>query len=259
MHVTQGAAALLALAMVMPAPARTPSPDLSLAQVIDRHVAARGGALALDAVRQIQVDLEIHENGQSIEGRYAADRGRLVRIDIYAEGRLVYREGVDSEGVWLWADGQPEPGPSTAVGAANALLHGAEMHLFALHRFQGRGHALSLMPPEILDRVEYQVVKVRFATGHTSFLYIDPESWLIARRRDVRAYHPDADETKKPVETRFSDFRTAGGIVYAYASDDFDLESNRLISAQRVTRIVVNPDIPPAGFDRRHAAPARLH
>jgi len=65
--------------------------DLSLQQVIDRHVAARGGAAKLDAVRALAVDMQIVEKGEVIEARYRCDKSPAYRIDIYAGGIRKFR------------------------------------------------------------------------------------------------------------------------------------------------------------------------
>jgi hypothetical protein len=224
----------------------------ALQRIVDRHVRARGGAAALDRVRSCLVELDITERGQTISGRYAADAAGLVRIDIHAGGELVYREGVDSQGVWLWPQGDAAPRASEATGAANALLHGAENHLFGLHRFAERGHRLRLMPAERIDGVEYPVIEVVYRTGHTSYFYVDPESWLLVRRRDRRAYHPDADATQQRIETLFSDFRSVDGVVASHHDVDREVGSGTVLASHQVTRRILNPRLPPGVFDRTY-------
>jgi hypothetical protein len=223
-----------------------------LDDIVARHVAARGGATALDRVRSCLIELDINERGQTIQGRYAASVDRLVRIDIYAGGNLVYREGVDREGVWLWPGGETAPRPSVATGAANALLHGAENHLFGLHRFAERGHRLRLMPAERIDGRDHHVIEIVYSTGHTSYFYVDPQSWQIVRRRDQRAYHPDADTTQQRVETRYSDFQTISGVVAAHRNVDVDLANGTVMATNQITRRVLNPELPAGLFDRAY-------
>jgi hypothetical protein len=234
-----------------------PAQSLSLEEIVARNVEARGGAAALDNVRQIAIEPEIHEAGNVLRGRYAADPAGLVRIDIYADGKLVFREGVDAEGVWLWPAGKPEPEPSKAEGAANALLNGAEMHLFGLHRYAERGHALTLMPSETIEGVTYHVVRAALGTGHTVYFYLDPKSWQIVRRRDERAYHPDVDQTRQRIETRFSDFRTVSGVVFPFYSEDVEIGGRKLGHA-KVLSLKINPGLAPSRFDRRIASAPEL-
>ena len=234
-----------------------PSAAFTLDEVIRRHVEARGGAAALDRVQACLIDVEIAEGGQTLLGRYAADASGLVRIDIHVADALVYSEGVDREGVWLWSRRDPAPSPSAATGAANALLNGAEGHLFGLHRYRERGHRVRLMPAVRIEGVDHEVVEIAFTTGHVSYLYIDHAAWLIARRRDERAYHPDASEERQRIETIFSDYRDVDGALYAFRNVDRDLDTGSQLSTNQVRRRVTNPDFPEGMFARTYQPPAR--
>ena len=244
-----GAASAAALA------ARTPK-ALTLDEIVRRNTRARGGRAALDHVRALQIDVEIKEGGMTLNGRYAADTAGLVRIDVYADGKLVGGEGVDKAGVWLLGKDGPEP--SKATGAANALTNGAENHLFGWHRFSERGHKLALMPAATIDGTTYPVVEVRYSTGHVSYFYVDPKSWLAVRRRDERAYHPDVSDTKQRVETRFADFTAFEGVVAAHLNEDYDLATGKLLSTNRVLSRRINPPLQPDYFDRNRRASATL-
>lgn len=234
---------------------RTP-PRLSLSDVIRRNTLARGGAAALDRVRALHIDVEIVEGGQTLTGRYAANVDGLVRIDIYADGKKVYAEGVDGKGVWRWTGGPDPAQPSTAAGAANALTNGAENHLFGWHRFAARGHKLALMPPAVIDGITHQVVEARFNTGQISYFYVDPVSWQAVRRRDERAYHPDVSTTKQQVETRFSEFVSIEGVATAHLNTDFDLATGKILSTNRVLARHPNPRLSSDYFERDQRAPA---
>jgi hypothetical protein len=226
---------------------------VGLTDIVRRNTRARGGAHALDRVRSIAVDVEIVEGGQTLNGRYAASTDGLVRIDVYAAGALVGAEGIDASGVWILAKDGPKP--SVATGAANALMHGAENHLFGWHRFPERGHKLTLMPTETLDGVAYAVVEVRYSTGFPSYFYVDPASWQAVRRRDERAYHPDISQARQRVESRSLDFRFVDGVVAPHRNEDYDIDTGKLLSVNRVLERRINPQLPPDHFDRHRRAP----
>lgn len=256
-HLTRRAALAAAGALIGSAcaPLKLGGGPLTLDEAIRRNTLARGGAAALDKVRSLQIDVELNEGGQMLGGPYAATTAGLVRVDIYVRGKNVYSEGVDSVGVWRWTGG-PEPAqPSTAAGAANALTNGAEQHLFGWHRFRERGHAMALMPPELIGGVSYAVVEVRFATGQTSYFYVDPATWQAVRRRDERAYHPDNDQTKKRIESRFFDFVAVDGVLLSHRSEDIDLATGKTLATSRVISRRINPPLPAGYFDRDRRAP----
>jgi hypothetical protein len=249
-----GRRAVLAAAAALPggllSACATQAPRLDA--IIARHVAARGGAAALDRVRTCAIELEITEGGQTFPARYYASVERLARIDIIIGGQRVYSEGVDAEGVWLWPADQPAATPSVAEGAANALLHGVETNLVGLHRFAERGARLAPMPAEALDGVAHHVIECTFATGHVTCFYLDPSTWMIARKRDRRAYHPDLDAAQQRVESRFSDFQSVDGVVAAHRNDDYDIDTRALLSTARVLSRRLNPDLPEGLFRRSH-------
>ena len=233
-----------------------PVARLTLDQVIRRNTLARGGAAVLDGVRSLWINVELNEGAQTLGGPYAANTAGLVRVDIYVGGKNVYSEGVDRAGVWRWTGG-PEPAqPSTATGAANALTNGAEEKLFGWHRFRERGHAMALMAPELIDGVGHAVVEVRFSTGQTSYFYVDPVTWHVVRRRDERAYHPDNDQTRKRIESRFFDFVRVAGVVGSHRSVDIDLTTGATLASSRVLERRINSALPADYFDRDRRATA---
>ena len=229
--------------------------EASLADVIADHTRARGGAEALDGIKSAAIDVEITENGQTFAIKYyaIADPQPLARVDVIIDGARVYSEGVDTEGVWLWPGDEPQARASVAEGSANALVHGVESNLVGLHRFAERGHALALAPREAIDGVEYYVVETTYSTGHKTYFYIDPTSWMITRKRDERAYHPDVDQTKQRVESRYSDFQESDGVVHSNRNEDIDLNTGQVLSTNRVLKRTMNPALPEGLFDRGYS------
>jgi hypothetical protein len=228
--------------------------EASLAQIIERHTEARGGAAAIDRVNSAAIDVDIRERGQTYLVKYhaVADPAPRARVDVVVDGRTVYSEGIEDDGVWLWDRSEPAAKASEAVDAADALFHGVEFNLVGLHRYERRGHRLKAMPREKIDGVSYYVLEVAYSTGPRSYFYIDPETWLIARRRDERAYHPDLDPTKTRVESRYSDYRQAAGVLFNDKSEDFNLDSGELLATNTVLKRVINPELPANLFDRSY-------
>ena len=251
-----GSAALQGLAACAAnAAATSASAALTLQEVIARNTEARGGAAALDKMHSIVMESEWLEGGQKLDLRYAANRAGMVKVEAYLDGKFIGSEGVDKDGVWIMTKKGPKP--SVATGAANALTHGAEDKLFGWSRFKERGNTLSLLPPETIDGVTYQVVQVRYASGHVSNFYVDPKTWLAVRRRDQRAYHPDVDQKeKKQIETVYSDFQEVGGVIQSHNDTDYDLTTGKPMGSHPVVKRLVNPDLPADYFDRHRKAPA---
>jgi hypothetical protein len=237
--VTPGLAAL-ALAAAAPLP---------LAEIVARNTEARGGRAALEAVQRLEYDLRIVEPTFSAEVVYRVDRQGRMRIDVSVGGRRVFSEGYDGTRGWQWAGDAPHATEASAAGTA-ALRHGPQLpgHILGLHELAARGHRLESAGVERLDGVDYQVLKLTLDDGFVTHYYLDPRTWLVVRGRDHKAFHPDVDPARKWLETRHSDFRTVGGVVKAYKTENVDLATGQVVGTTTVTAVRVNPGFEPGLF-----------
>ncbi|MFL6722474.1 MAG: hypothetical protein ACJ8FT_11840 [Sphingomonas sp.] len=229
--------------------ARSGSLAPSLTEIIDRHTKAVGGAAALDSVRSKWVSLTITEKGQAIDGVYQCVGVPEWRIDVYAGGKHVFCEGLDRRGPWLWPGSDPAP-KNAAADARRTGIQGIEFHLYGLHRFRSRGHQLFLDAPQTIDATRYYVIRVLMRDAYETFLFINPTTFLIDRRRDQRAPHPDLDPTRKFLETRYSDYRPVDGIMTAYLEDQYNLTDGTLVNRSAVKQVHYNGASTPQAFDR---------
>jgi hypothetical protein len=172
-----------------------------------------------------------------------------MRIDITAGGKRVYLEAFNGSRAWQWkGSGEPVEESKTATGA---LRHGIELpgKLFGLHEVQGRGHKLALVGRELVDDTDYYVLRITFSDGVSTTLYLDPKTWLITRRRDVRPLHPDLDPTPTTIETKMTDFRKVDNLVFSFASTDTDLKTGKVLEKVTVREITLNPPVREGFFD----------
>lgn len=221
----------------------------TLEEVIERNTEATGGRAAIEAVRAIQVDLRIVDPGFSVDGVYRAVRPGKMRIDVMSGGKHVFTETFNGARAWQW-EGKGEPIDASPTAAA-ALQHGVELpgKLFGLHEARQRGHKIDLTGRETVDGVKYYVLRLIFADGYTTSLYVDPKTWLITRRRDFRPLHPDVDPTPTTIETRYADFRRIAGVLFAFANTDVDLTTGKVLETTTVKSILVNPAVAESIFE----------
>src|SRR5215475_11564024 len=83
-----------------------------------------------------------------------------------------------------------------------------------------------------------------FPDGASTTLYLDPKTWLIRRRRDVRPFHPDMDPTPTTIETKMTDFRKVDNLVFSFASTDTDLKTGKILEKVMLREITLNPPVP---------------
>ncbi|HEX8279900.1 MAG TPA: hypothetical protein VF551_00870 [Chthoniobacterales bacterium] len=222
---------------------------ITLEEIIARNTAAMGGAAAIENVRAMEVHLHISDPGQfEVDGVYRAARPGRMRIDIMADGKRVYMERFDGEKGWQWQQGKGEQEEGATPTAA--LRHGVELpgNLFGLHEVQQRGHRLVLSGREQIEDVDYYVLQMTFSDRDETKLYVDPSSWRITRRRDLRALHPDIDPTPTTIESRKSDWRQVSGVWFAFATEDVDVETGKVLERAKIKEIKVNPTLDTAIF-----------
>lgn len=227
----------------------------TLASIVRRHTKAMGGAAALDRIRSKRAVLAIQESGQRFDAVYQCTADPAWRIDIYVGGKHMFCEGLDAAGPWLWPGGDAAA-RDAVPDARRTGIQGIEFHLFGLHRFPERGHMLTLDAPQMIDGVRYHVIRVVMRDAYETFLFINPANWLIERRRDERAPHPDIDAKRKFVETRYSDFRSVQGVVSAFRNVQTDLNTGKTINTSTVESVAYNRRFASGTFTRRFVAPA---
>jgi len=223
---------------------------MDLESLIARHVEARGGEAAIEAVQSFETDIRIVEPTFTVDGRYVATRDGRMRVDISVKGERVFTEALDHGNAWSWS---PDEGVRTASAqGAAALRRGIEspFKLFGLHEMRRRGHRLELSGRESIGGVDYHVLRLTLDDGFESRYYIHPESWLIARDRQLRALHVDMNPEPEWIETVYDDYRAVDGVMYAHRQTERKLDSGELLATVTVSAIRLNR---PVSDDQFHA------
>lgn len=218
--------------------------SVTLDDIINRNINAMGGRQAIEAVHSIAIDLHIVDPGFAVDGTYRAERPGKMRIDITAEGKRVYTEAFDGRRGWQWKGKGTEIVEESAKATA-ALRHAVQLpgNLFGLHELRQQGHQIELAGRETIEGTNYHVLKLTLSDGYTTTLYVDPQSWLITRRRDVRALHVDIDPTPTTIEQRMSDFREVGGVVRPFANTETDLKTGKVLETTTIRAVTMNPEL----------------
>jgi len=220
-------------------------------EVIERHTKAMGGRAAIEAIQSIEIDLHITDPKFAVDGSYFAARPGKMRIDVNAGGEHVFTEAFDGQKGWQW-EGKGTAQKVATEKATPALRHGVELpgKLFGLHELKRRGHRIELDRREKIDGINYYVLRLTLSDGYLTTLYVDPKNWLVTRRRDVRPLHVDVDPTPTTIEQRNSDFRTIGGVQFAFASSETDLQSGKVLETAVIRGVKINPALVSSFFER---------
>ncbi len=221
---------------------------LDEAEVLRRHVAARGGAAAIEAIESVDVTVTIDE-GWVAEGRYRAVRSGSMRIDVSIDGERVFTEGLHDGAAWAMRQGETSGSPITDE-EARILWRGVLGNLYGLHEYEDQGVEVTVSGPEQLEDRSYWVVDLLHEDGFADRYYLDADTYLIARQRSDHALHPAADPEKKRFETRYSDYRRLGGVLSPFLVEKFDLATGERVQRTEVRAKAVNAAIEGAIFRR---------
>ena len=195
----------------------------------------------------MEVDFKMQERGATLDAVYKVSREGRMRIDILKDGKRIYTEAYDGRQGWDWAE---EGTKATIDPHGDALWHGTQFPgtIFALSDMAALGHRLEYVGREQIDGVNYYVLKLTLRDGFETYRYVNPETWLIDRGRDFRAFHPAVNDRKTWVETLWSDYPDVGGVLRPFVSTNVDLTTARQLARQEISAYKVNPSFDPAIF-----------
>jgi hypothetical protein len=221
----------------------------TLDDVVEHNTNARGGRAAIEAVKTVELSLNIIEPTFAAEAVYRAARPGRMRIDVSSGGKHSVTEAFDGENAWEQQGDQP-PKPASPKGAA--LHRGVELpdKLFGLHELKSRGHKLELTGREKIDGINYYALRLTLADSYTTTFYVDPTNWLLTRRRDLRPLHVDVDPTPTTIEQVSSDFRRVAGVQFPFLSVETDLRTGKELSRTIIGSIKVNVPLDESIFQK---------
>ncbi len=222
-------------------------PDLE--NLIERHTAALGGLAALSAIRTMRFQ------GRLVEPAFTLEEFNVIRMKPHFQkvwlpaGEGWFAEGYD--GVCAWEKPVADEHGHPVEGApADALRHALELPgvMRPLPEFIARGNAVELMGTEEIDGRVVYLLKTTLADGFVKAWYMDAETHLFTRTRDVRAFHPTVDMTENHVETIFSDYRTVNGVMVAFRESQRDWVTSVALGELTWHSVEINVDLSAADF-----------
>ena len=224
-----------------------PEPPADLDRIVTNNRHAVDGQQDTSGIESLEIGLAMQEHGKTLDADYKVTRDGRMRIDILQDGRRVYTEAYDGHRGW----DQGQDGSAPVVDPhGDALWHGTQFpgQIFTLSDMRANGHTLEYTGREILDGVDYYVLKLTLSDGFVTYRYVNPSTWLIDRGRDFRAFHPGIDPHQTWVETHWSDYRPVQGLLYSFASENMDLNTGKQLALQKLTSLKINPKFDPAVF-----------
>jgi tetratricopeptide (TPR) repeat protein len=247
-----GSAALLATrsisvaAALLVASQRLHAQQSAAADIVARHLEARGGAERLRSMETVVYSGGLYREGSYVgSGRafMAMARPYFKIVGDPADSSSDFREGYDGSS-WEW---YRSPGIVVrTVGAANAAMrHNLDPDgPFSDYREKG-SRVDRVADATIAGRKTFGIL-LTLRDGSRALYLIDQQTYLISAVRKVAPIH--AFGAQVATEERVSDYRAVDGILFAFASTEVDIATGKELNSMTWHSIEVNRKLPPEWF-----------
>jgi hypothetical protein len=225
-----------------PATARPPTADPTLDEIIEKHIAARGGLARITAIQSLMLTGRIQFTPE-VEAPITVRirRPNQIRQDFILQTRTGTRAYDGSIG---W---QRMPGPSGGPTAVE-LLRDAELKNMQdeaesaidgpLVNYRARGHRVELAGKALFEQKSCFVLTVTLRSGHVMRQYLDAATFLEVGERLTRFVNGKETE----IESTIGDYREVGGVLFAHLFVSGTADHPRE-SRLQFEKIVVNPQM----------------
>ena len=231
---------LLAAAALAPGMARSETVDSLLA----KHIAARGGLVALQAVTSVTSTGKLRPPGFDGDLAYSETivRGGKVRVNITLQGLTAVQSYDGTAGWQIQPFGGRKDPEKLSDDDVKSLQEEADFE-GGLVDAKAKGNTLTYLGTEDVDGAPAHALRVQMKNGDTQTWYLDPDAFLAVRvvTRTVQR------GTESVSVTDFGDYEKVAGVWFP-----FEQESGPKGSPQRqrltLSKIEVNAPVDAAQF-----------
>ena len=220
-----------------------PAPDVDT--IIARHIAARGGADKIRAIKSL-----MFEHGKYAEGTSYSD-GNATMMLMRPYYKLVgdprrkndIMEGYDGSAWEYYA----EPGfvIRTTGAPSKAARHFADVD-GPLLDYKAKGYAADLIGTEVIAGRPAYDLRITMPDGYQTDNFIDEQSYAVIASQQTAKVHAFGNEVKS--RTQYSDFRPVAGVLFPFKSSEVAIASGKELGSMQWGSITANAEIPVSWF-----------
>lgn len=223
---------------------------MEIATLIEKHTTALGGLDALNAIRTMRF------RGRMVEPKFTLDDFNVIRMKPHFQkvwipvGEGYFAEGYNGE--YAWEKPVADAHGHIVEGApADALRHGMELPgvMRPLVEFLARGNMLELVNEGEVEGRWMYLLRATLTDGFVKAYYMDAETFLITRSRDVRAFHPSVDMAENHIEAVMSDFRAVDGVMIAFRESQRDWVTGEALGELTWREVEINGEMGEGEFE----------
>ena len=233
---------LLLLAVLAAACATTSAPTVD--DIVAANLAARGGKEKIQSLRSIRETGTVTGPGGNVAHIVReVKRPNMFRLEFSFQGTTSVFAN-DGRSGWQVAPLQGQFDPKAMRPDADAAAGADQQDIEGpLVDWKAKGHTVTLLGREPVDGKDAYKLKVEMRGGGVRYDYVDVASHQVVRADVTRIIqgHPTV------LETRFSDFRPTGGLVFPHTIETHAKDRPQSLRIQ-VDSIELNPEIDDARF-----------
>jgi hypothetical protein len=218
--------------------------QLSLDEILERHVQTLGGRDKIAAVHSVIQHLEYREGSFVIPDAFIARmRPYYKTIGDPKDKRIDINEGYDGSAWEYYAD--PGVVLRTVGAAAAATRHGTEI-IDSLVDYKSVGTRIEMGGPGTFAGNPAYKLHVTLADGFEKDVFVDQQSFLIIGDRRSAPIHAFGVSVRS--ENRIGDYRSVNGVLFPYTIREVEIGSGRELNSNTVQSILVNEPLDPSFF-----------
>jgi hypothetical protein len=209
-------------------------------EIVDKHIAALGGADKLKSVNTLVAERSLSVQGMDIPTVSTLVVNKAIRSESTVMGNSMV-QAFDGTSAWMirptmmGGTGEPEDMPADQLNQLKGQLD----PFGPLFNYKDKGNKVELVGTEKVDKKDNYHLKVTTKSGDVIDQYIDAATYLLTKTK--------ASANGQDVEISFSDYKDVEGIKIAYVMDI----SNQMGNLAFLTnKIKINGPVDEAVFKR---------
>lgn len=219
-------------------------PDLTLDQIIEKHVEALGGLDRVKAIRTFSATGKaIMGGGQVIAPMtMRMKRPSSIRVDMTVEGKTI-TQGFDGTTAWRInpASGSDAPRKGSAADAEE-MKSSADIDFSVLVNYKAKGNSVDLLGIEDVEGRPAYKLKVTRNNGRVEYAYLDEETFLFARTTTKRKQMGNEVE----IDAYPSNYKPVNGVLFPFTVEQKN--SGQTIAQIAFEKVEVNVPIDDSQF-----------
>lgn len=213
----------------------------SVADLVAKNLAARGGAERLKAVDALKITGRMKSMGLDLPLTIWRRRPNLVRQEMRLQDRAIV-QAFDGERAWTVNPLAGSDEPQEIRGQPADMMREQSDFDGPLVDYQQKGSAIEVEGPDTVEGVKAIVLKITLKSGRVQRVWLDADTGLEVKSASEV---PQGPRTVR-VETILSDYRPEDGLVMPHRLRTF--VDGQLQADVTIDRIEVSPRIDPAIF-----------